>query len=489
MIVRNLPSVLQLNLLNDLLMYRSRLVTLLRTLDQKEWRALHKWLESPAHNQREDVRRLARYLSEKGHLSRPDALRKEAVWEQIFGTVPYDDERMRQVMHFLLKAVEDMLLYHTLIADRVRTMTTLASVFRRRGLDKLFESTMKQVRKLQARQPWRNELYFRNQYLIEQEQYSYQSGFRRLHLNLQEMSDALDLTYIVDKLRQSCLMLAHQTVYQADYRIGLIDAVLAHVAQHHLLCHPAIAIYYHIYHTLADREQERHFFELRAQIEQHHDKFPQAEMRDIYLFAINYCIGRINAGKESFIRQAFELYRSGLEQGLLIESRGISVWTFRNVVTNGVYLGEFEWVSHFIDEYQHLLEEKFRHSTVLYCRAQLHFARKEYDEAMRLLAQSDFDDILINLRAKTMLARMYFEEGEFEALESLLESMRTYMQRKKVMGYHRANFQNFLKLTRRLVRLNPFDKGKRDELKREIESAQPMTLSEKQWLLTQLEQM
>lgn len=470
-------------------MHRSRLISILRTFDRKEWRKLHKWLQSPAHNQREDVRRLAGFLADRAPFDEQTPLDKREVWAHLFPDEPYDDGHMRQVMHFLLKAVEEMLLHHEQNADRVRALTTLAGVFRKRGLDKAFEATMKQVRKLHAKQAWRNELYFRNQYLIEQEQYSYLSGFKRLHLNLQEMSDALDLTYIVDKLRQSCLMLAHQTVYQIGYQIGLLEAVLRHVEQQQLLRHPAIAIYYHIYHTLAEREEERHFYNLREQIRQHHDKFPQAEMRDIYLFAINYCIGRINAGKEPFIREAFELYRSGLEQGILIEMRGISSWTFRNVVTNGVYLGEFEWVARFIDEYQGLLEPKFRESTVLYCRAQLHFAQKDYSAAMRLLAQTDFDDILTNLRAKTMLLRMYYEEGEFEALDSLLDSMRTYMQRKKVMGYHRANFKNFIRLTRKLVRLNPYNKQKKEALRREVEAAQPMTLAEKQWLIQQIDQL
>ncbi|RMD76330.1 MAG: hypothetical protein D6818_00405, partial [Bacteroidetes bacterium] len=176
-------------------MYQSRLISLLRTFDRKEWRKLHKWLQSPAHNQREDVRQLAAWLDGQAPFDDPDALTKEAAWAHLFPDRPYDDQHMRQVMHFLLRAVEEMLLHHEQNADRVRTLTTLAGVFRKRGLDKAFEATMKQVRKLHERQPWRNELYFRNQYLIEQEQYSYLSGFQRLHLNLQEMSDALDLTY------------------------------------------------------------------------------------------------------------------------------------------------------------------------------------------------------------------------------------------------------------------------------------------------------
>ena len=57
---------------------------------------------------------------------------------------------------------------------------------------------------------------------------------------LQEISDTLDVTYLADKLRQSCLIHAHQTVYQTDYDIGMLDEVLKYVEQKHFLEIPAI---------------------------------------------------------------------------------------------------------------------------------------------------------------------------------------------------------------------------------------------------------
>ena len=43
-------------------MKKTRLVEVLRSFDKKELRELKKWLHSPIHNQREDVRQLFAYL-------------------------------------------------------------------------------------------------------------------------------------------------------------------------------------------------------------------------------------------------------------------------------------------------------------------------------------------------------------------------------------------------------------------------------------------
>ena len=99
--------------------------------------------------------------------------------------------------------------------------------------------------------------------------------------------------------------------------------------------------------------------------------------------------------------------------------------------------------------------------------------------------QFDYDDILFNLIAKSMLIKIYYEEGEFTALDSLLESLRTYINRKKAIAYHKNIYNNLIRFTKRLVRVGPYDSVQKEKLRREIEEANP--LPERKWLLEQLE--
>lgn len=470
-------------------MTNSHLILVLRTLSKREVREFRKWLQSPMHNQREDVVQLFEYLMSGRHLQEDKFLQKERVFARIFPKTAYDDAQIRQTMHFLLKGLEAYLIYQELQSDEVRSSMALASVYRKRKIDRAFQKAIKVVEAQQENAPYRNEQYLRNEYLLEIEKYKFQEGKKRTtEMNLQEVSDALDTTFIADKLRQTCLMLAHQAVYKAQYKVGLLNEVVSYIKKEHIQNIPAIAPYYYIYKAITDESSKQYFENLRQEIQRHKDAFPQSELRDIYLMAINYCIRQANNLNDSeFTREAYQLYRQGLENKILLENGVVSPFTFRNAVGAALRLKEYDWAEAFIHEYKDALPTNYRESFFLHSLARLNFEKGDYDSAMTLLSKTDFDDTLINLNAKSMLLKIYYELDEFDALESLLESMRAYIKRKQLMGAYKANYQNFIRLTRKLVRVNPYEQEETLKLKAEIESASPLT--EKDWLLQQIDKL
>ena len=443
-------------------------------------------MASPIHNQRKDVAKLFEYLMEDNHLYNDGFLEKEVAFKWVYPKESYDDAKMRQTIYFTTKCLEEFLIYQELREDEVRARTALGHVYRQRKLDKPFQKNIRETEKLQEQQEYRNGQYLRNEYFIQQEKYYYLSGVKRLELNLQQMSDALDATYIADKLRQSCLMLAHQAVYKKqDYEIGMLDDVLKVVKTKDFLNHPAIAMYYYSFMAQTEEEDESYFLNLKHEIIEHGHLLPKSEIRDIFLLALNYCIVKINAGITHYFREAFELYRQGLEQKLLFNEGILSRYTFINVVTNATRIKEFDWVETFIQDYKKYLENKYRDNIVSYSLGKLHFEKKAYDKAMTLFSQVEYDDILMNLNAKVMQIQMFYEQDELDVLESFLESTRTYLLRKKVIAYHRSTFKNFLRFTKKLLKISPFSMAQRNKLQKEMEETNP--LKEKEWLLEKLE--
>ena len=84
-------------------MENSQLIVLLKTMDTRELRAFRKWLLSPFHNQREDVIDLFDYIMYKDNLLREDQLSKEKIFKKLFPGTEYDDARLRQTVHFLMR--------------------------------------------------------------------------------------------------------------------------------------------------------------------------------------------------------------------------------------------------------------------------------------------------------------------------------------------------------------------------------------------------
>ena len=467
-------------------MNKSHLINILRACSRKELRELSKWLRSPAHNQRQDVVRLFDYLIEDDRLYKDAFLEKSSIFPWVHPKETFDDAKLRQTIYFFMKAMEEFLIYTEITQDEIYSKTALARVYRKKKLSRTFEKNMRLAQKLQEKLPIRNGHHLRNEYLLQQEMYTYNSELkeRTTSFNLQEVSDALDATYIADKLRQSCFILAHQNVYQTQYEVGLLNDVLKYVEERDFLKIPAIAIYYYGYRAIKEKGNEHYFQHLKKEIVQNGHLFPRAEIRDIYLMAINYCIGQINAGVEAFIQAAFELYREGFEQGVLIENKNVSRWTFLNAVINGLKLQEYDWVENFIHDNQIYLEENNRHSVVCYSKARLYYEKGDYDQSMHFINEAEYDDILINLNAKTILFKMYYEQEEYDALESLLESIRNYLVRKKVMGYHKSNYQNIIRYTKKLLKANPYNQNQKIKLQEEIKAANPLT--EREWLLEQV---
>ncbi len=466
-------------------MIKSSLIEILRSFSSKELREFQKWLKSPAHNQREDVSKLLDYLLEDKHLYKNEFLIKETVYPWVYSKKEaYDDGKMRQIMFFMTKALEDYLVYKELLGNELLSKIALASCYRKRKLDKAYRKSFKVVNNLLENSTFKNRDYLRNVYQFQNERYLYQSEKSRSDtVNLQEASDALDVMYLADKLRQSCFILAHQKVRKTEYEIGLLEEVLKFVEKGDFLKNPAIAIYYYDYKSKIEPDNESHFKNLKKEIKENGHFFPLNEKRDIFMLAINYCIGKMNNGVEKYIREAFELYKEAFDQGALIQDNRLSRYSFRNAFTIGLKLEEFDWLESFLKKYQKYLKEEYRESIVHFSYSMLHFVKKEYDLAKEHLIQVDYTDILINLNAKTILLKIYFIEGEFNSLDSLLESMRNYLQRKKVIGYHKANYKNIIRFTKRLLRVN--SKMQKQKLALEIENANP--LSEKNWLLEQLQ--
>jgi len=468
-------------------MIKSRLIEVLRTFSKKDFREFKKWIDSPFHNQRQDVVALYNYLLENNNLHNESSLDKQIVFPYVYKDEKYDDSKMRQVMHFMFKSIEDYLSYIEINKNPTYLKIALARNYRKKKLVKQAEKTINSIENELKRAEIQSNAYFRNKYLFEEEKYNFLIGLKqvRTELNLQDASESLEISFIVDKLNQAGLMASHKSVYNVEYDVGLLNEVLKYIENKDLLTKPYVATYYYIYKTLVEKEVDSHFENLKLRINSFGHIFPPEEKGPIYLMAINYCIRRMNASAKEYVKEAFWLYKEGIENKALIEDTGnLSRFAFQNVIAIALRLKEYKWVEDFINNYQSFLQEKYRKSSVHYNQAKLYYEKGDYEKATELFMQFEHKDILLNLNAKSMLLKMYYEQSEFRILESLLESVRAYLQRKKVMGYHKSNYKNIIRYTKKLLKVNPYSKAQKEKLKAEIETAKPLT--EKAWLLKQL---
>jgi len=469
-------------------MMNSRLIEILRVFNKKEIRNLRKWIISPIGNQREDVILLFGYLLKNERYQENNVLSKTDIFHEVYGELRYDDAKMRQLVYFGMKTLEEYVIYQELRKDEIKAKMALADFYRNRKLEKAYLKNYKQLLHLHELQPHRNTDYLKKEYLIQMESYQYWVKYSRTKkINLMEVSESLSHYFIADQLRQGCLMHAYRSLYDTTYKIGLIDEIINEIIKNPALLEiPAISIYFYGYKTNLEKENPDHFKNLKGAIKKFDHLFPTDELGTIYHIALNHCIGQMNRGKDEFIREAFELFQKGFQKEIFLDNNFVSPWTFHNVVVIGLKLNDYEVVENFIDDNQIYLEDKYRESFVNYSFALFYYAKGDFSKAMNYLLQYEHDEMLVNLRAKIMLLKIYYQQDEINALESLLGSMRTYLSRKKIMGYHKEGIKNIIRLTKKLLKVKPYDKVQKEKLETSIKEANPLTTDDRNWLLTQL---
>lgn len=460
-------------------MYKSDLCQIFLHIPAEKRRALRKFVDSPYHNLREDVRRLFQYL-DKNMGGEPSALSKEAAFAAVFPGESYDDQRMRYAMSFLLKTIERFLIHEQAGADEAVAELHLAKVYREMGLEKMTRRSMARARALHERARLHNDYYYERGYRLEAEELEFsQTQKRTAARNLQQVNHTLDLSYLAKKLRQSCTALVHGAVANVEYDSGLLDLVLGYLERAPWLDgHPAISLYFYFYQA-AQTGEETWFSKLKKGIAEAREQLPEEELRALLFLAVNFCIQRFNRGEERYLGEVFELYRDGLGQGLLLIDGQLSRFTFKNIAGIAIRLGEYAWTEGFIERYSPAVEPAHRRNYTGYNLAKLRHAQGEYAEAMELLHRVEYEDVFLNLDAKVLLLKIYFELGEHEALDSLVQSFQRYLHRKgRDLGYHRENYLNFARLLGKLLQTPP---GGREKLRREIEEVR--ALGEREWLM------
>lgn len=466
-------------------MENTRLISLLKTLDKKEWRELHKYVRSPFFNQREDLVQLFDLLRDylKHQKPIPD---KAILFKKLYGNITYDDHKIRMVMSFLLKNVEQFLLHNSVFSDKAKMKTQLANIYRKRNLPKHFERTLNDAKNLLKASPYRNAGYYQNNFFLYFEEVEFTSRISRTkELNIQLMIDNQDIAYIADKLRQSCSSLTKEAISKTKYQFGLLPEVLSYVERKNLLEIPVVALFYYCYKMLSQPEEAENFEQFKKLIFENSHQFPDEEARDLYLLANNFCIRQFNLGNRHYLKDQFEIYQDGLKKNYFLLEGYLSRFTYMNIVTLGINLKAYDWLEQFIHDYKNALKKDFRESVFSLHLALLKYEQKQYDDALQLLQKAEYKDLFMNISAKTLILKIFYEQDEFDPLLSHLSAMHIFIRRKKDLGYHRERYLNTIRFTKKLIEINPFDKQAKADLKNEIDATK--VVGEKGWLLEQVD--
>ncbi len=462
-------------------MQNSKLIAAIRQLEPEAIPRFKDFVESPYFNKRPALGRLLDFLLQFAPDYEDERLQKTAAYAFVFPGEPYEDKPMRYHMSWLNQLLEQFWLHQRQEAEQARNYSLLMEALSDRGLDKSYRQRERQLSRLLQKTKVRDAAYFRQRqgWADAREKHFQRKRLRQFNPDLQRASDALDRYYYLEKMKYACAMLDRQAILQGDYTVNITPEWLAYLEAQDYFGLPLLRLYVNIFKALSAEEEAHYFDSLLIELDSISASTSVGRLREIYFMAINYCARKIRQGKALYVTQALSLYTKGIDRGVLMENGELSPWTFTNVVKLALRLKRYAWIEQFMEQKGALLPEAFRENALHYNYAELYYYTEQLSQAQVHLTKVAYTDLNYYLGARTQLAKIYYEQGEEEALLSLIAAFTIFLKRnREASGDIKQTFLNFCEILYQIVR----HEGKKLEpLGQRIEDTR--LLADRSWLM------
>ncbi|MCB9230985.1 MAG: hypothetical protein H6581_04945 [Bacteroidia bacterium] len=434
-------------------MENSRFMQALAGLSRPRFRRFREMVESPFFNKNKRLIQLIRLTDPVFPRMDHPSLAAEKVYPLIFPgeKMPRHPQKLYDLLTRLNRLLSVFFQLEELDEQPLEGHLLTLAAFGKRGMEDSFEKEFSLTLSALESQPFRDADFYGHAFRVYGQNdlfySSYLKEFRRTEdKTLQIVTDHLDTWYLAEKFRQACRMVNRQNVFASSYDFGALSAAMDYYDSNPEKFDdiPAVSIYYTILKTLQESEEEGHFTRLMSLLALHAGKFGEEEARSMYNFAENYCIKKINSGRQDFQRKLFELFRELIRSGLILQQGWLSQWDYKNIVSVGLLLEEFAWVRQFLEDFRDKLNDSIRENAYNYNLAHYHYFTGDHGKALRLLQRVEFVDVFYHLGTKTTILKIYYEMNETESLLSHISAFKTFLRRNKLISSYQHSIYNHL---------------------------------------------
>lgn len=478
-------------------MKSSKLVKAISELNAWELRHLSDFVHSPFFNKHERLTQLMDWIIGLAPDFTEEELDRHRIYKMVFQNGPFDQQKFKDLLSLGMKTFKSFLTFYRLRQDESAQGFALLEELTARKWEGEFGKTRAALEKLADTQPGQVQEKELRHLRLQEALISFQGAHQNRKVDdiIHVASDHLDAYYLVARLKYAVEMANRRNVVGQEFELGLLGPMLEFLVQHpeHVERHRGVRIYLLIYQLLTQPDATESFDALNTILSAGITEYHIAERREIYGYALNYCIQQINRGKSDFLGILLGLYEQALEDQTLLNEGWLSQWDYKNIVSAGLKAGRYDWCEHFIEAYKEKVEPTARENAYTYNLASLYYEQGKYSLALKLLQHVEFSDVFYHLGSKVILLKSYYELADTEALMHLCETFRMYLKRNTDLSkYHQTTNMNLIALTRKLADLQSRwpDLGKKEReaqiAKLRAAMEEKGNVAQKGWLTTKL---
>ena len=301
----------------------------------------------------------------------------------------------------------------------------------------------------------------------------------------------LDHFFILEKLMYACSLHTYGSIFKnVPTDLFLIQDITEYCEQHFDNLPSIIQAYTLSLKLVSGRAEEEDLEILQGIVKEGNEHFEIKDLINFYVIIVNYCSFTYRRGRTEALSKMFEVYKDMITYGILAQTQKGLLYHFKNLVTLGLKLKEYQWTETFIEDWIKAIPEENQTDIYHFSRANLFTHTGEYTKALKELQEATFIDPFYRIGYYTLLFKIHFEQNEEEAFLALVNTYRTYLRRRSGLTEERKQpYKEFIRLGKEVFQAKRDHasgaNGSLRDIRTEVQESK--SLVEKEWLLEKLD--
>ena len=437
------------------------------------------FISSPYFNRLKNICRLFNIIKKYHPSYDSPAISNVNIFRRLFPGDKYNDSRIRSLFSYMYTLAGKFLAAENYFSNKNRLNINIISGYRNKNhadyLNKSIDNAFRSLNKVKIK----DHEHYEELYLLQYEK-NHLGSYFKAERNFAAESDVLTASYLIKMLK------LYATIYNIknsldlavdEKLINMIETIAAMPSFSRI---PAVKMSSLLY-RVTRYSDEKAFSEFTSDTAGQFSAFKPDDLYQSYILLLNFCVIKIREGKSKYIRQKFELYKNITDKKLWQHEKFLSYVIFSNIVSSANENSEFSYALGFIKENSALIEPDARENITHFCYAKTFYSLKEYVKALKHLAQTGgMEDLFYKFAVKDLTIKIFFETGQFEPVNSVIDSYRHLLSRSRVLTLSvKQSYRNYLNYLSEILKTE--DKETLEEIKSRLINSPGFV--NKEWLI------
>lgn len=473
-------------------MQNPKLFSLLKSLDQNEFKHFKDFIYSPTFNKNKNIIALFDGIKKFYPDFKESELSDEKLFAAVYGKEKFNYFKIKNIISDLLMLGKEFLSFNKFKKESYLKEKFLLEELRLRNLDTLFEQTFKSASKRLEETQIKDETYFLKKVEFTNEIMSYftpKMPNKNFHY-MQEILDHLVNYSVISLLKRYNILLHERTQNNYEFNLTMFENVMDYLKSNKTVENPTLLAYYNII-LLETEKEDKYFYELKKLKSKHKDELNEYDNYMIYLHMDSYCASAYNEfSRTDLLREQFLLSKENTMNYSAVLGK-VLYPDFLNEIKKAVRVNEFEYAENYISTFSHCLSGE-KESTLNFCYGFINYKKGELDTALDFFSKAHFPNFIIKVQVKILLLQLYYEKEYFDQAILMADTFRHYLIREKMILENIRNpLLDFVRITADLIKLKIGIKDeqtnyKLNKIKKQIKNMKNNRFGFRLWLVDRI---